>query len=178
MGRTTVPGGSLWRTLAGRGVAREVIVASFLVAAATSVRLALNPYLNFDGQCEDAMRFYARAFKAELGPISRYKDVPMEGMTLPDAEKDRVMHVSFPVGAGALMASDNLPSLGHKLTVGNHCHVSIHPDTRGEADRLFAALSEDGEIEMPMADAPWGDYFGSFKDRYGVSWMINHHPAP
>lgn len=136
----------------------------------------LNPYLNFDGQCEEAMRFYAAAFEATLGEITRFKDMPMEGVDLPDAEADRVMHVSFPVGVGALMASDTLPSMGHTLTVGNHNYVSIHPDTREEADHLFDALSEGGEVEMEMADAPWGDYFGSFTDRYGVSWMINHQP--
>jgi len=123
------------------------------------------------------MRFYAAAFKAELGPITRFKDMPMEGFDLPASEADRVMHVSFPVGPGALMASDIMPSMGHTLTVGNHNIVSIHPDSREEADRLFAALSKDGNVEMPMADAPWGDYFGSFKDRFGVSWMIDHHAA-
>lgn len=136
----------------------------------------LNPYLNFDGQCEEAMRFYAAAFKAKLGEVMRFRDMPMEGVDLPEAEADRVMHVSFPVGAGALMASDILPSMGHSLTIGNHNHVSIHPDRREEADHLFGALSKGGQVEMPMMDAPWGDYFGSFKDRYGVSWMVNHHP--
>lgn len=142
-----------------------------------SAMTVLNPYLNFDGQCEEAMRFYAAAFNAELGDITRFKDMPMEGVDIPAAEADRVMHVSFPVGGGALMASDIMPSMGHTLTVGNHNYVSIHPDTRDEAEDLFAALSKGGEVEMPLMDAPWGDYFGSCKDRYGVSWMINHHPS-
>ena len=137
----------------------------------------LNPYLNFDGNCEEAMRFYAKAFRAQLGPVNRFKDMPMPGAELSHAEQDRVMHVAFPVGPGALMASDIVPSMGHTLNVGNHNIVSIHPDSREEADRLFAALSEGGEVDMPMGDAPWGDYFGAFKDRYGVSWMINHHPS-
>lgn len=148
-----------------------------MVCILDQIMTMLNPYLNFDGQCEEAMRFYAAAFKTELGPIARFKDMPMEGVDVPDSEADRVMHVSFPVGAGALMASDIMPSMGHKLTLGNHNHVSIHPDTRDEANHLFKALSEGGQVEMQMMDAPWGDYFGSFKDKYGVSWMINHHAA-
>ncbi len=150
----------------------------FCRAATLAIRVTvLNPYLNFDGNCEEAMRFYAAAFKAELGPIMRFKDMPMEGVEIPEAEADRVMHVSFPMGGGALMASDIIPSMGHKLVIGNHNHVSVHPDSRAEADHLFAALSEGGEVEMPLVDAEWGDYFGSFKDRYGVTWMINHHPT-
>lgn len=135
--------------------------------------MQLNPYLNFDGDCEEAMRFYAAAFGAQLSPIARFGDMPMDGMDLPPEEENRVMHVNFPVGTGSLMASDIMPSAGHKLVVGNHNHVSIHPDTREEADHLFAALSAGGKIEMPMMDAPWGDYFGSFTDKYGVCWMIN-----
>lgn len=135
---------------------------------------AVNPYLNFDGNCEEAMRFYAAAFGAELSPISRFGDMPMEGHEMPDDETNRVMHVNFPIGEGSLMASDIMPSAGHALTIGNHNHVSVHPDSRDEADHLFAALSAGGKVEMPMMDAPWGDYFGSFTDRFGVGWMINH----
>lgn len=134
----------------------------------------LNPYLNFDGQCEEAMRFYAAAFGAKLSEILRFKDMPMEGVEIPPEEADRVMHVSFPVGGGALMASDIMSSMGQRLVRGTQYHVSIHPDSRAEADRLFARLSEGGVVEMPMADAPWGDYFGSFQDRFGISWLINH----
>ncbi len=134
----------------------------------------LNPYLNFDGNCEEAMRFYAAAFGAELQRLTRFRDLSPDAK-VPDDDLDRIMHVNFPVGNGALMGSDIMPSMGHVLTVGNHNHVSVHPDSREEADHLFAALSAGGKVEMPLMDAPWGDYFGSFVDKYGMSWMINHH---
>ena len=135
----------------------------------------LNPYLNFDGTAEEAMTFYKSVFGGEFSGngIMKMSDAPgTEG--LPDNEKNRVMHVSLPIGGDVLMASDIVPSMGHKLTQGNGNYICIAPDTRQEADRLFNALSPGGNIEMPMADQFWGDYFGSFTDKFGVYWMINY----
>ena len=136
----------------------------------------LNPYLNFDGTAEEAMNFYKSVFGGEfMGEgIMRMSGAPgTEG--LPANEKNRVMHVSLPIGNGAvLMASDIIPSMGHKLTQGNGNYICVAPDSKQEADRLFNSLSAGGEVEMPMADQFWGDYFGSFKDKYGVYWMINY----
>lgn len=139
----------------------------------------INPYLNFDGQAEEAMNFYKSVFGGEFtgSGIMRMRDIPeMPGMDgLSEDEKNRVMHVSLALGNGQLlMASDTVPSLGHKLTVGNNNYISIFPEDRAEADRLFHGLSEGGEVEMPMQDQFWGDYFGSFKDKFGVCWMINY----
>jgi PhnB protein len=83
--------------------------------------------------------------------------------------------VALPItGGDLLMASDIMPSAGHKLVVGNNNYICISPESREEADRLFEGLSDGGEVEMPMQDQFWGDYFGSFKDKYGVCWMIAH----
>lgn len=137
---------------------------------------AVNPYLNFDGQAEEAMTFYKSVFGGEFAGngIMRMGDAP--GMSnLSEEEKNRVMHVSLPLnGESMLMASDTLPSMGHKLVVGNNNYISLAPDSREEADRIFKGLSQDGQVEMPMQDQFWGDYFGSFKDKYGVCWMINY----
>jgi PhnB protein len=92
---------------------------------------------------------------------------------LSDEEKNRVMHVALPIGDDMLMASDIVPSMGHKLVVGNNNYVSVFPDSREQADTFFNKLSEGGQVEMPMADQFWGDYFGSLKDKFGVCWMIN-----
>lgn len=137
---------------------------------------AVNPYLNFDGQAEEAMNFYKSVFGGEFtgNGIMRMSDVP-DMPTLSEEEINRVMHVSLPLSNGSvLMASDILPSMGHKLTTGNNNYISLAPDSREEADRIFKGLSEGGEIEMPMQDQFWGDYFGSFKDKYAVCWMINY----
>ena len=135
--------------------------------------MKLNPYLNFEGNAEEAFRFYQSVFGGDLF-IQKMSDVP--GMdNLPENEKDYAMHVSIPIGDGQfLMASDCLDSRGQKLNMGNNNYISVTPDSREEADRIFNGLSAGGEIEMPMEDMFWGDYFGSFTDKFGVKWMINY----
>ncbi|TAN13216.1 MAG: VOC family protein [Chitinophagaceae bacterium] len=139
---------------------------------------AVNPYLNFDGQAEEAFNFYKSVFGGEfMGTgIMHMKDTPGAGeMNLSEEEKNRVMHVSLPLGNGqVLMASDIVPSMGHKLTVGNNNYICLSTSSREESDRIFNALSKDGVVEMPMQDQFWGDYYGSFKDKFGVCWMISY----
>lgn len=135
--------------------------------------MIINPYLNFDGNAEEAFRFYQSVFGGEL-VVQRMGDVPMEGIEITEEEKGYAMHVGLPIGSSQhLMASDCLKSQGHVLKQGNHNYISVAPDSREEADRLFNSLSAGGTVEMPMADMFWGDYFGSFVDKFGVSWMIN-----
>lgn len=134
----------------------------------------LNPYLNFDGTCEEAFRFYKVVFGGEfMGDVHKMKDIP--GMEIPEEAKNRIMHVALPVGNDLLMGSDVFP--GQPFVQGNNNYISLFPESREEADRLFGALSEGGEVEMPMADQFWGDYFGSLKDKFGVYWMINYNSA-
>lgn len=134
-----------------------------------------NPYLNFAGNTEEAFAFYKSVFGGEFASLFRFKDLPMEGMKLTKEEETKIMHIGLPIGNGqTLMGSDVLPSQGNKLVMGNNNYISAHPDSKAEADRLFAALSPGGKVEMPMADQAWGDYYGSFVDKYGVHWMINY----
>ncbi|QRQ99846.1 VOC family protein [Dyadobacter sandarakinus] len=133
----------------------------------------INTYLNFDGQAEEAFNFYKSVFGGEFMMVQRMSDMP-GAERLPESERNRVMHISLPFGTNdVLMASDILPSAGHKLTVGNFSYISVFADSREQADAFFNGLSQGGNIEMPMEDAFWGDYFGSFQDKYGVGWMIN-----
>ncbi len=137
--------------------------------------LQVNPYLNFEGNAKEAFQFYQSVFGGEL-TMHLMKDMPpMPGMPpIAEDEKDYVMHVSLPFGNGqVLMASDCMKSQGHQLHQGNSNYISISAENREEADRLFNGLSAGGAVEMPMADMFWGDYFGSFKDKFGVLWMIN-----
>lgn len=135
--------------------------------------MQINPYLNFDGNAEEAFQFYQSVFGGDLF-VQRMSEVP--GMDdLPEKEKNCVMHISLPLPNGQLlMASDILPSAGHVLQMGNNTYLSISPDSREEANRLFRGLSEGGEVEMPLEDMFWGDYFGSFVDKYGVRCMNNY----
>jgi len=122
------------------------------------------------------MNFYKSVFGGELTQIVRFKDMPMEGVSISKEDENKVMHVGLSIGKdNVLMATDTLPSLGQKLVQGNNFYISIHPDNKKEADRIFKALSAGGMVEMPMADQPWGDYYGSLKDKFGVQWMVNYH---
>lgn len=137
--------------------------------------MKVNPYLNFAGNAGEAFEFYKSVFGGELSSAVKFKDMPMEGVTIPEADGDKMMHIALPIGDdNVLMASDVLESLGQQLVPGNNAYVSLHPDSRAEADRIFNGLSEGADIEMPIADQIWGDYFGSLKDKFGVRWMINH----
>lgn len=141
----------------------------------------INPYLNFQGNTEEAFNFYKSAFGGEFAAIMRFGDNPGgadcgDGMQVADHELDKIMHIALPIGkTGMLMATDHLESMGQKLTAGNNFSISVNTDSREEADRLFNVLSEGGKIEMPLADAFWGDYFGAFKDKFGVGWMISYN---
>ena len=138
----------------------------------------VNVYLNFPGNAEEAFEFYRSVFGGEFASVVRFKDMPMEGFDVPKADEDKVMHIGLPIGDGqVLMASDVIESMGQSLTQGNNVYVSVHPDSREEADRIFNALSAGGEIEMPIADQVWGDYYGSFTDKFGTRWMVNHGNA-
>ena len=139
--------------------------------------IKLNPYLNFDGNCEEAFQHYKNVFGGEFfgQGIMRFGDIPpSDDFTLPEEHKNRVMHVSLQVGNEMLMGSDTMPGFCDKtFQIGDNAYISIHPDSREEADRIFNALAEGGTIEMPMEDQFWGDYYGSLCDRFGINWMVN-----
>jgi PhnB protein len=137
--------------------------------------MKLNSYLNFAGNAEEAFQFYRSVFGGEFSSVVRFKDMPMEGVTIPDEDQDKIMHIGLPVADGeVLMASDTIEAFGQHLVQGNNVYISVHPDSRQEADRIFHALAEGGEVEMPIADQMWGAYYGALKDRFGVLWMVNH----
>ena len=135
----------------------------------------LNTYLNFAGNAEEAFGFYKSVFGGSFTSIVRFKDMPMEGVKIPKKDENKIMHIALPIGRDdVLMASDTLESLGQTLIQGNNVYISVHPETKEEADRIFKALSAGGTIEMPIANQPWGDYWGSFRDRFGVQWMVDY----
>lgn len=136
--------------------------------------IKLNAYLNFPGNAEEAFAFYRSVFGGEFSSVVRFKDMPMEGPPLPPDARDKLMHIALPVGQDLLMASDALESLGQKLVAGNNAYLSVHPDGKEEADRIFRALAAGGRIEMAIADQPWGDYYGSLADKFGIRWMVNY----
>lgn len=137
----------------------------------------VSTYLNFSDKTEEAFNFYKSIFGGEFtGGINRFGDMPpQEGMPpLSDKDKNLVLHMQLEIlGGHFLMGSDAPESMGFTVNAGNNVHINLEPDTRDEADRLFNALSEGGQITMPLADMFWGAYFGSCTDKFGIQWMVN-----
>ena len=134
----------------------------------------LNPYLNFNGNAEEAFNFYKSAFGGEFTMIQRYKDTP-DGNKMPADEQDKIMHISLPIGKGnILMATDAVGSMGQGLIAGNNFHLSLTTESKEETDKLFNALSAGGKIKMPLEKTFWNAYFGMFTDKFGIQWMVNY----
>jgi uncharacterized glyoxalase superfamily protein PhnB len=138
----------------------------------------VSTYLNFANKTEEAFNFYKDAFQTAFTEpgIRRMGDMPpMEGMPpMSDAVKNLVMHVELPITGGhILMGTDAPEEMGFTVTAGNSMHINLDTDTREEATRLFAVLSEGGKISMPLGEMFWGAYFGSFTDKFGINWMVN-----
>jgi PhnB protein len=133
-------------------------------------------YLNFNGNAEEAFNHYKKVFGTEFsGPMMRMKDIPPNPSAppLPEGEKDKVMHVALPIlGGTQIMATDILESMGHKLVEGNNFTISLNPDTKEDADRLYKELSEGVADGVAPHDEFWG-YWGTCKDRFGIRWMFN-----
>ena len=133
-------------------------------------------YLNFDGDTEEAFNHYKKVFGTEFSnPIMRMGDAPPNPKAPPlsDADKKKVAHVALPILGGVqIMGTDMLESMGHKLVEGNNFTISLGPDTKEEADRLFKELSDGGKDSVPPHDEFWG-YWGTCKDRFGIRWMFN-----
>lgn len=136
----------------------------------------VSTYLNFSRNTEEAFNFYKTVFGTEfIGEIDRMGNAPEDpAHPLADEDKNLVMNVQLPIlGGHVLMGTDARESMGFNLVQGNNIHINLEPDTRAETDRLFEALSESGNVEMPLQEMFWGDYFGSLTDKFGVKWMFN-----
>lgn len=138
--------------------------------------VTINPYLNFPGNTEEAFKFYKSVFGGEFVGLTRFKDTE-EAAKLKASEKEKLMHVSLPIGKGnVLMATDALESMGHKLTMGNNFSLSVETESKDEANKVFKGLSKGGNVTMPQADTFWGSYFGMVTDKFGVQWMVSYSP--
>lgn len=135
----------------------------------------VQPYLFFDGRCEEAVEFYRKAIGAEVEMMMRFKDSPDSpppGMLAPGYE-NKIMHTSFRVGQSTIMASDGC---GTERIKFQGFSLSLSVPTEADADRVFAALSEGGKVEMPLTKTFWSPRFGMLTDRFGIGWMVNVVP--
>jgi PhnB protein len=137
----------------------------------------VSTYLNFKGNAEEAFNFYGSIFGSKVeGPIMRMADMPTDpnGPAPSDAERNLIAHMELPILAGhVLMATDMLESQGHQLRVGNNITINLELEDRAETARLFKLLSDGGSDQFGLQNMPWGAYWGTCADKYGVRWMFN-----
>ena len=136
----------------------------------------INPYINFNGNAEEAFLFYQSVFGGEFAQIMRFKDIASAEHPISENEGNKIMHIALPIGKNILMANDVPESMGQVNENENRSKISISAESREEADKLFNGLSAGGNIEVPITDSPWGSYFGMFRDKYGIEWMVDFDP--
>lgn len=146
----------------------------------SSSKSRVTTYLNFPGKTEEAFLFYQQIFNGEFtgNGLRRFGDIEMPAGAPPmsDADKKLIIHAELTIlGGHVLMATDSPESMGFKMKYGNNMHINVEPESREETKRLFDALSEGGQVEMPLEDMFWGAYFASFTDKYGINWMLHYH---
>lgn len=134
----------------------------------------INPYINFNGNAEEAFNFYKSVFGGEFLRISRFADLASPEFPVSEKEANKIMHIALPIGKNILMGNDVPEILGQVNENENRSKISVNVDSREEADRIFNALSEGGAVEFPIANSPWGSYFGMFRDKYGIEWMVDY----
>ncbi len=127
---------------------------------------SINPHINFNGNAEEAFNFYKSVFGGEFAKIMRFKDLANAEFPVAKHEENKIMHIALPIGKSILMANDVPEILGR----------TNENESKAEADKLFNGLSAGGQIEMPISDSPWGSYFGMFRDKYGIEWMVDFDP--
>jgi PhnB protein len=136
----------------------------------------INPHINFNGNAEEAFNFYKSVFGGEFTKIMRFKDISSPEFPVTKNDANKIMHVALPIGKNILMANDVPESMGQTNENENRSKISISAESKEEADKLFNGLSVGGQIEVPIGDSPWGSYFGMFRDKYGIEWMVDFDP--
>jgi PhnB protein len=133
----------------------------------------INPHINFNGNAEEAFNFYKSVFGGEFSKIMRFKEMSSPEFTIPENEANKIMLIALPIGNTILMANDVPESMGPTNENENRSKISISTESKEEADKLFYGLSTGGQVEMPISESPWGTYFGMFRDKYGIEWMVD-----
>ncbi|HEX2933955.1 MAG TPA: VOC family protein [Bacteroidales bacterium] len=133
----------------------------------------INPHINFNGNAEEAFTFYKAAFGGEFAQVVRFKEMASPEFPVSEKEANKIMHIALPIGKNFLMGNDVPEILGRTNENENRSKILISAESREEADKLFNRLSAGGQIEFPMGESPWGSYFGSFRDKYDIEWMVD-----
>lgn len=136
----------------------------------------INPHINFNGNAEEAFLFYKSVFGGEFTKIMRFKDLASTEFQVTENEANKIMHIALPIGSSILMANDVPEIMGRTNENEHRSKIVISAENKGEADKLFNGLSAGGQVEVPISESPWGAYFGMFRDKYGIEWMVAFDP--
>jgi PhnB protein len=134
----------------------------------------INPHINFNGNAEEAFNFYKSVFGGEFAKLMRFKDLSGAKIPVAENEANKIMHIALPIGKSILMGNDVPEIMGRTNENENRSKIVISAESKEEADKIFNGLSLNGQIEMPISNSPWGSYFGMFRDKYGIEWMIEY----
>ena len=137
----------------------------------------INPYINFNGNAEEAFEFYRSVFGGEFQTVVRFKDLEGPEFTVPENEANKIMRIVLPIGKDVLIANDVPEQMGRVSETENRSKISVSTDSREEADRIFEGLSAGGTVEMPLDESPWGTYFAMLRDKYGIEWTVEYDTA-
>lgn len=137
---------------------------------------SINPHINFNGNAEEAFNFYRSVFGGEFTKIIRFKDLASAEFPVAEHEANKIMLITLPIGKSVLKANDVPEMLGRTNENENRSKIVISAESKEEADQLFNGLSAGGQVEMPIDDSPWGTYFGMFRDKYGIEWIVEFDP--
>ena len=132
----------------------------------------INPYINFNGNTEEAFEFYRSVFGGDFSKIIRFKDFANPDFPVDEKDANKIMHIALPIGGNILMANDVPESMGPVNENENRSKIAISTQSKADADKIYDGLSVGGTIEMPIADSPWGTYFAMFRDKYGIEWIV------
>lgn len=137
----------------------------------------INPYINFNGNAEEAFNFYKSVFGGEFAELVRFRDLASPEFEVPEDEADKIMRIVLPIGGNTLIANDVPASMGPVNENENRSKISVSAESREEAEKIFTGLSAGGAVEMPMGESPWGTYFAMFRDKFGIEWTVEFDSA-
>jgi PhnB protein len=137
----------------------------------------INPWINFNGNAEEAFTFYKSVFGGEFTKIVRFKDLSSPEFTVADNDANKIMHIALPIGKHNVLIANDVPEfMGRVNESENRSKISVSAESREEADKIFNGLSAGGDIEGQIGDSPWGSYAGMFRDKYGIEWIVEFDP--
>ena len=133
----------------------------------------INPWINFNGNAEEAFHFYKSVFGGKFTKVIRFKDLASDEFPVSENEADKIMHISLPIGKNNVLIANDVPEImGRTNENENRSKIAINAESREEADKVFSGLSAGGDVEGPIGDTPWGTYAGMFRDKYGIEWIV------